>query len=113
MSAVDFAEPVASLGDSVIRALGNAQARFNESDPLVDGVFRNRPVVSEVGTGGAYAREPEFSCRIGDLEGQNVADRISIRVDHQAATPAWYVIKQRLPDDLHAGLATFLLEPAP
>lgn len=104
----EFADPVASLGTSVMRQLRNATARFNGGDP-VDGIFENQAEVSAVGGIGMFARAPRFRCLIADLP--LIDNGLAVEVSHPAATAPYYSIKQRVPDDLHRGWAGFWLEP--
>jgi hypothetical protein len=105
-----FAAPVADLGASVIRTMRNCTVRFN-GGPRVDGIFRNRPEVAAVGTAGAFARLPQVQCLSDDVQG--VEENTSAEIESAAIIGPYYMVRERLPDDLHAGIATFMLEPAP
>jgi len=105
----DFDSSVAELGASVLRNMRNAAARFN-GRPAVDAIFRNRSEVAGLGLSGVYARTPRVTCAMAD-----VADVIrgdAVEIECSAAIAPFYTVREREPDDLHARLATFVLEPA-
>lgn len=105
----EFEAPVSSLGESVFRNLRNAVVRFNGGEG-VDAIFRNLSDRVVLGQAGGYARTPELICLAGDVadvEEDQTAEVISV-----ATQVPFYVVRERRPDQRHAGWVSFGLEPA-
>lgn len=107
---VPFAAAEARLGRALGARLANATARFNGSEPI-DGIFSSAAAVSSVGPVGVYARQITFACLADKLVGINAESGIALEIAHPAATAIFYTVKQRVPDELHTGWSSFVLEP--
>ena len=108
MSAV-FAAAELRLGRATSARLGNCVVRINGGES-VSGTFTNAPVTASLGAAGVYARSPRVTLAAEYASG--VEEGASVEIESIAATEVYYTVKARLPDELHTGIATLLLEPA-
>lgn len=104
-----FAAAELRLGRVAGARLCNATASFNGGD-AVSGIFNNAPRIAGLGQVGVQARQPQFACPLADA--LLVTEGTTLTVTHPGATAPYYTVRQRLPDDLHAGWSVFQLEPA-
>lgn len=101
-----FVELESRIGRASLARLANCTARFNGGD-AVPAIFSNPVSSAPVGSAGMYGREPRIT--VSQADGCAVEVKTAVSIDHPAAVAPYYVIAQRLPDELHTGLVTFLL----
>lgn len=101
-----FVDAEVRLGRATQARLVNCNATFNGGD-AVPALFSNPPASASVGSAGMYARSPRITCAASAARCIEVG--WTVTVDHPAASAPYYVVAQRLPDELHTSAATFLL----
>lgn len=106
---MSFAAAEVRLGRATAARLGNCTASFNGGLP-VRGTFDNSAATAPLGAAGAYARQPRIACASADVAHVQIGQAVVI--DHHAAIAPFYTVSARLPDELHTGMCTLLLEPA-
>lgn len=105
-----FVDAEVRLGRATHARLLNCNATFNGGD-AVPALFSNPVASASVGSAGMYARSPRITCAASVACCVEVGQAVT--VDHPAASAPYYVVAQRLPDELHTGMATFLLSAGP
>ena len=99
-----FAAAEARLGTSVLKRLGNASLTLADAS-VIDGMLRNNGRDASVGIGMA-ARSVEFECALDQADVLRCDDLVQL--SHRG-TSAVYAIADRLADDIHLGIAAFVL----